>query len=87
VIVSDRETYSNPSNELESRILMYRLSERRFPFQKITISEKELNQLLESINEFQDKYKDLLNLIEEDPDLKRYIEKKLEENKRKNVKL
>ena len=87
VIVSDKENYSNPSNELDSRILMYRLSGRRFPFQKITISEKELNQFLESINELHDKYKDLLKLIEEDPDLKRYIEKKLEENKRKNIKL
>lgn len=52
-----------------------------------TISEKQMKELLESVNELQIKYKDLENLIEEDPELKKLIEKKLIENNRTKINL
>ena len=67
--------------------MSYRITTRRFPSKSITISEKQLEQLLDSVNELQIHYKDLLNLIEEDPELKKMIEKKLNENNLTKIKL
>jgi hypothetical protein len=85
IIVTDGETPSVLAAELEKKIMIYKLSGRRFPSKDITISERELQKLLESINEMQDQYKDLQNLIENDPELKRYIEKKLTGNSRTEI--
>ncbi|MDO9339669.1 MAG: hypothetical protein Q7T72_03985 [Bacteroidales bacterium] len=52
-----------------------------------TISEKQMKELLESVNKLQIKYKDLENLIEEDPELKKLIKKKLIENNRTKINL
>ena len=82
MIVTGSETNPNPVGELEKGLLMYKLSGRRFQSQDITISEKDLKQLLESVNELQYKYKNLLNIIEEDPVLKKYLEERLSENNR-----
>ena len=79
-IVNDGENISSPADEIDKMIMMYKLSGRRFPTKTITISEKQMKELLESINELQFKYKDLENLIEKDPELKKLIEKKLIEN-------
>jgi len=46
-----------------------------------------MKELLESVNELQIKYKDLENLIEEDPELKKLIEKKLIENNSTKINL
>lgn len=50
----------------------------RFPWQ-VTISEKQMNELLESINELKTRYKDLEDLINGDPELKKLIEEKIKE--------
>jgi hypothetical protein len=86
-ILIDGEKTSTAADEIEKRIMMYKISGRLFHSKTITISEKQMNQLLESINELQIKYKDLLNLIEEDPELKKYIEKRLIENNRTKINL
>ena len=46
-----------------------------------------MKDLLESVKELQIKYKDLENLIESDPELKKLIEKKLIENTRTKINL
>jgi len=46
-----------------------------------------MKELLESVNELQIKYKDFENLIEEDPELKKLIEKKLIENNSTKINL
>jgi len=86
-IVIDGETTSNPADEIEKMVLMYKNSGLRFPLKTITISEKQMKELLESVNELQFKYKDLENLIEKDPELKKLIEKKLIENNRTKINL
>jgi hypothetical protein len=78
---------SGISSDMEEKIKMYKLSGRRFPSADITISKKQMDQLLESINELQVKYKDLINLINENPEMKKYIEKKLTESKNKKFNL
>ena len=46
-----------------------------------------MKELLESVNELQIKYKELENIIEGDPELKKLIEKKLIENNRTKINL
>ncbi len=85
VIITDGVNSYDRSGDVEKKIMMYKLSGRKFHSQKNNISEKEMNQLLESIIELQTKYEELQNLIEQDPELKSYIEKKLKENNRTNI--
>ena len=66
---------------------MYKRSGRRFPSRSITISEKQMKELIDSVNNIQIKYKDLMKLIEEDSELKKYVENKLIENNRTKIKL
>jgi hypothetical protein len=61
----------------------YKRSGKRFPSRSVTISEKQMNELLDYLT----KYKDLEKLIEEDPELKLLIEKKLVEFNHIKVKL
>ncbi len=69
------------------RTLFYKLSGRILPSRGITISEKQLNQIIDSYNELEEKYRDLIKLIEEDPELKNYVEEKLGEKNKKKLNL
>ena len=46
-----------------------------------------MKELIDSVNNIQIKYKDLMKLIEEDSELKKYVENKLIENNRTKIKL
>jgi len=87
IVIIEGETTTTPADEIERRIMIYKLSGRILPSNRLIISEKQLDQLLESVTELQGKYKDLLNLIQEDPELKNYIEKKLKETDHTGIKL
>jgi hypothetical protein len=86
-VVSDKESTLSPADELEKLLTVYKNSGRLFPSKTITISERQMKELLESVKELQIKYKDLEKLIEEDPGLKKNIEKKLIENNRTKINL
>jgi hypothetical protein len=78
------ETYEKDASgvsteNMNRRMLIFRLSEKRFPVVKKGESEKKLEELFHSIDEFEKEYKDLRIMIEQDPDLKKLIEKKLSE--------
>ncbi len=87
IVITGGETTSSSVGDIEKGIMMYKLSGRRFPAKSITISDKQMRQLLESVNELQTENRDLLNMIEGDPELKTIIEKKLIENSRTKIKL
>ena len=72
---------------VQKKLMMYKLTGRKLPSKYVTISEKEMQELLESVKELQIKYKDLLDLIDKDPQLKKYIEKKIIENNKVKTKL
>jgi len=86
-IPADRGGSSISYGVLEKQLLKYKLSGRKWPSQDIVVTEKQLQQLLESLNDLTDKYENLLNIIEEDPELKEYLEKKLIENNQIKIKL
>jgi hypothetical protein len=65
----------------------YRLAGRKLSSVDKTISEKQMRQVIKSYNELEKKYKDLIKLIEDDPELMKYFEGKLIENNKKKIKL
>jgi hypothetical protein len=86
-IVTESQMVSGGSNDLEVKLLMYKLSGRKLSTDRNSLTEKQMDELLESINELKVKYKDLIKLIEEDPDLKKEIEKKMAEKNMKKFNL
>ena len=86
-VVTDKENLFTHSDEIAKLLMVYRNSGKRFPSKTITISESQMNELLESVKELQIKYKDLENLIEGDPELKKLVHKKLIENNNNNLNL
>lgn len=69
--------YDDPS-ELR-KVTLFRLKTGRIP-----LNSKQVDELLDSYDELEHKYKDLIRIIENDPELKKTIDEKLSErNKRK----
>ncbi len=58
-----------------------------FPADPGKISEKQVDELIESFNTLQINYMDILKILKEDPVLKEYIEKKLDPKERKKLNL
>ena len=86
-IVTGRESVLTPANEIEKLLTIYKNSGRIFPSKTITITESQMKELLESVKELQIKYKDLENIIEADPELKKLIDNKLLEKDRTKINL
>jgi hypothetical protein len=82
VVITGNETAKISSSDLEKRLTLYKMSNRFSLGEEIKISGRQLEKFLDSYNDLQVKYKDLLRVIEEDPELKNYIENKLEQEKK-----
>ena len=82
VVITGNETVQGSSSALDKRLTLYKISSRLSPGGEIKISESQLEELLDSYNDLQIKYKDLLRIIEEDPKMKKYIESKLNQEKK-----
>jgi hypothetical protein len=72
------------SSEFDKKLTLYKISAGFYSDREIQISEKRLEELLISYQDLQGKYKDLVRIIEENPELKKYIENKL--NEKRNTK-
>jgi parvulin-like peptidyl-prolyl isomerase len=83
VISIGNESASVSSSEFDKQLTLYQISSRLSPERGIKISINQLKELLDSYKTLQTKYKDLIRIIEENPDLKQYIETKLIEEKNK----
>lgn len=84
-IVIGKENISDQTDQVEKILMNYKNEVRKLPLRTVTISEKQMNELIESVNELQLKYKDLEKLIEDDPEIKKLIEKKLNEINRTKI--
>jgi len=82
VVITGNESSAVSSSVLDKRLTLYKVSARLSPAGELRISESQMEELLDSYNDLQVKYKDLLRIIEEDPELKGYIENKLKEDKK-----
>jgi len=75
------------SDEIHDKLLLYKLTDRKSHDKQIKISERQMKRLIEAVNELQLKYDDLMRMIEENPDLKKYIDERLTEENREKLKL
>ena len=73
---------TNLTDDLTNQMLKYRITGRKLSDGKRTVSEKEIDEMIRSLNRLQVKYKDIINLIEDDPQLKKYVEDRMKENKK-----
>jgi len=85
VVNIGNEQVSVPSSDFAKRLTLYKMSTKLAPAGEIRVSEKQLEELLNSYDELLVKYKDLIRIIEEDPALKQYIENKLNEEGNKKT--
>jgi len=67
------------SEETYNRNMIYSLTRKKFPDTSITFSDKEVEKMIRSLNKLQLKYGDLFYLIENDPQIKEYVENKMNE--------
>jgi hypothetical protein len=72
-------------DDLTNKMLIYRITGRKLTNGKITVSEKEIDEMINSLNKLQIKYKDILNLIEDDPQLKKNVEDRMKGNKKNKI--
>lgn len=86
-IVTGNQFVSEPYSGLEEKLMLKKLSVRKLKYGSITITEKQLEKFADSYNELEIKYKDLIQLIDDDPELKQMLEKKLSEKNKKKFNL
>jgi hypothetical protein len=83
----ERDASGIPGEYPERRIMMLMLSEKRFPFFNKTNPDKQVEELFRTIDQLQKEYRGLNKMMEEDPELKKLIEKKLSEINGNKIKL
>jgi hypothetical protein len=72
---------------LNKSILLFKFKSRLLPSDKKDFSDKKVEDLLKSIDNLKNEYKDLQEMIEKDPELKKLIEKRLSEIDGNKIKL
>ncbi len=87
IVLIDGAKPSLPTGDIQKQLLMYRLSGKMIKTDNLNISSQELKQLLKSVNELQDQYRDLIDVINSDPELKKYVEQKLSEKNKSKTNL
>jgi|WetSurSiteA1Bulk_404760.scaffolds.fasta_scaffold135871_1 hypothetical protein len=87
-IIDNREEMRFSTEQQVEKLLMeYKKPRRGFSSRSITISEKQIKELLDSVNDVKTKYKDLMDIIQNNPELKKLYDDKLIENSRTKIKL
>ncbi|MGB8491839.1 MAG: hypothetical protein WCE64_12350 [Bacteroidales bacterium] len=73
-----RNSYASvPAYDITSRLMYLKISSQLLPLSEPGVNRDQLEDFIRSYDEMQIKYRDLLKMINEDPALKEYIEKKL----------
>ncbi len=80
-VIIRNEMWAVPESVPGTRVNLYRASGLIFSGQEIRIPEKDLMQILDEYSDVKGKYTDLIRIIEENPALKEYVERKLDERK------
>jgi len=85
IFIESQMITSNPDYSYTN--LLFKLAGQKLPSGSTTVPEREMKKILKSYNELQEKYKNFIKLIEENPELKVYIEEKLMESNKKKINL
>jgi hypothetical protein len=75
----ERDASGAPLEYPERRMMFLRFSEKRFPLFRNGRSDKQVEELLRTIDQLKKEYKELDSMLKDDPELKGMIEKKLSE--------
>jgi hypothetical protein len=86
-IVTDKGSVTTSADQIEKMMTVYKMTGRIFRSKTTTITERQMKELLETVKELQAKYRDLEDLIEGDPQLKRLFEQKLIDSNRNKINL
>ena len=70
-------------DDLSNRLMLYRITGEPLTGKELEITKKEIDQLIKSVNKLQLKYHELFYLIEKDPELKKYVEERINEFREK----
>jgi FKBP-type peptidyl-prolyl cis-trans isomerase (trigger factor) len=76
---------TNLRDNLIDQLRIFKLTGKSISDEKITVSEKEIDEMIRSLNKLQVKYKDVINLIENDPELKKYVESRMLEYRKNKI--
>jgi hypothetical protein len=71
----------------DAKYVLYKSYNEKIQRNSDKITEREMKLIFESLNEIQSRYKALLNMIDENPELKIYIQDKLSDKDRKKFKI
>jgi hypothetical protein len=74
-------------DELSGKLRLFRFSGSQLPDKTNTISQKDIDELINSLNNLQVKYKDIIDIIENDPSMKKYIESRMKETEKRKSKI
>jgi hypothetical protein len=78
-IMSSEFSNASFTEDYSKNEILKTLNSKQFPGKEIAISDKEIEQMIRSVNKLQLKYKDLFYLIENDPQIKEYVEARMRE--------
>jgi hypothetical protein len=87
LVIDQVTTIRNPDYEIERQLKLFKMPGNRVNFQNSSISEEQINRLIESVDKLQADYNNLMRIIQNDPELKELVEKKIDEMDYKKVKL
>jgi len=87
IVVNSEKSVRSTKSDFSGKLRFLRISGSRVPQGGSPISEKQLDMLMEALDKLQADYDNLSKIIEENPELKEMIEKKLNEKDYKKVKL
>lgn len=87
IVVNNEKPESTTISDFSGRLRFFKISGSRIPQQGNPVSEKQLDMLIEALDKLQADYENLSKIIEENPELKEMIEKKLNQKNYIKVKL
>jgi hypothetical protein len=78
--ISNGSLFISGSTEgITGRINFFRLSGRKLQLEKKTYSKEDIDEMIRSVNNLQIRYQDLFDQIRDNPELKKYVETRLNE--------
>ena len=73
--------------DYQGRFIFYRLFKGKINEEKLEVTDEQIDRFIESVNDLKSEYGDLLELIENDPQLKKQIEDRLKKVEKEKSKL
>ena len=87
IVVNSEKPVRTTISDFSGKMRFLRISGSRVPQKGSQISEKQIDMIMEALDKLQADYDNLSKIIEDNPELKEMIEKKLSEKNYKKVKL